>query len=88
MTPVTEQLQLVNQAAMRRGLAVLKKMFTDRYPAADHLAARIDELEKQLPSLIQDSKTTPDQATLKRAEAGCVTDIADARKHVPPRGLW
>ena len=69
VNPVLEQLQLVNPSAMRRALADLEKMFPDRYPASDRLSARIDELEKQLPSLIQGSKTKPDQATLKRAEA-------------------
>ncbi len=65
--PILEQLQLVNPSAMRRALADLEKMFPDRYPESDQLSARIDELEKQLPSLIQGSKTTPDQATVKRA---------------------
>jgi hypothetical protein len=44
-------------------------MFPDRYPASDRPAARIDELEKQLPALIKGCKTAPDQATPNRAEA-------------------
>jgi len=67
--PVLEQLQLVNPSAMRRALAELEKMFPDRYPASDQLAARIDELAKQLPALIKKSNPSPDQATVKRAEA-------------------
>jgi len=69
VNPVLEQLQLVNPPAMRRALADLEKMFPDRYPASDRLAARIDELERQLPALIKGSRVAPDQATLKRAEA-------------------
>ena len=69
VNPVLEQLQLVNPAAMRRALADLEKMFPDRYPASDRLSIRIDELERQLPSLIKGCKTAPDQVTLKQAEA-------------------
>ncbi|MDP6524787.1 MAG: SUMF1/EgtB/PvdO family nonheme iron enzyme [Kiritimatiellia bacterium] len=69
VSPVLEQLQLVNPAAMRRALVELERMFPDRYPASARLAARIDELEEQLPSLIQGCRAMPDQATLKRTEA-------------------
>ena len=68
VNPVLEQLQLVNPPAMRRALADLERVFPDHYPASDRLAARIDELEKQLPALMKRCKTAPDQATLKRAE--------------------
>ena len=66
--PILEQLRLVNPSAMRRALADLEKMFPDRYPASDQLSARIDELAKQLPAVIEGCKTSPDRAAVKRAE--------------------
>jgi hypothetical protein len=66
--PILEQLRLVNPSAMRRALADLEKMFPDRYPESERLSARIDALEKQLPALIEGCKTSPDRATVKRAE--------------------
>jgi hypothetical protein len=43
-------------------------MFPDRYPESDRLSARVDELEKQLPALIEVCNTSPDRAAAKRAE--------------------
>jgi formylglycine-generating enzyme required for sulfatase activity len=67
--PILEQLRLVNPSAMRRALADLEKMFPDRYPESDRLSARIDELAKQLPAVMEACHTSPDRAALKRAEA-------------------
>ncbi len=65
--PILEQLRLVNPPAMRRALTDLEKMFPDRYPKSDGLSARIDELAKQLPAVIEACKTSPDPAAVKRA---------------------
>jgi len=65
--PMLEQLRLLNPPAMRRALADLEKMFPESYPGSDRLSARIDELEKELPALIEACKNSPDLAIVKRA---------------------
>jgi len=66
---ILEQLRLLNPPAMRRALADLETMFPDRYPETDRLSARIDELEKELPTVIEGCRTSPDRAARKRAQA-------------------